>query len=226
MCFSPEASFTAGAVLIGIGSLTVKRVRHGREVPYALIPAAFGVQQILEGGLWLTFADQTSHLNSALTHLYQFFSHVFWPIFVPLAVHALEPVSWRRKVLLGFNLIGASVGLYLFYFLLVDPTIARVVGRHIDYISPHFYAKLILVGYLLATCASSFLSSHRSVQWFGFATTVAMLAAAAFFRAWFISVWCFFAAAISVIVLAHFIKIGRSDFRRSESERIEHHGER
>lgn len=224
MCFSPEASFTAGVVLLGIGTLAVKRVCHRRELPYALIPVAFGMQQILEGVLWLTFADQTSHLQSALTHLYQFFSHVFWPIYVPLAVLALESISWRRRALLGFTLIGGSVGLYLFFFLLTDPTIARVVGGHIDYISPHFYGKLVLAGYLLATCASSLFSSHRSVRWFGIATTIAMLAAAALFRTWFISVWCFFAAAISVLVLVHFTRLGRSDSRGAESERVEHHG--
>jgi hypothetical protein len=219
MCFSAEVSFIAGAILIGILSLTVKRVRDGRELPYALIPVAFGVQQIVEGSLWLTFADQTSHLHSALTQSYQFFSHVVWPIFVPLAVRLLEPVHWRRMVLLGFTLTGAAVGLYPFYFLLRDPTTARVLGRHIDYIS-RFYAKLILVGYILATCTSSLLSSHRPVHWFGIATTVAMLAAAGFFRAWFISVWCFFAAAISVSVLSHFTRAGRLDFRRPKSEGI------
>lgn len=206
MCFSAVASFTAGAVLVGIGTLTIRRVEAAREFPYALIPLAFGAQQITEGALWLSFTDESSHLNSALTHIYQFFSHVLWPIFVPLAVRLLEPVPWRRSMLMALAVIGAAVGLYLFYFLLTDPTQSRILGQHIDYISPHFYVRLVLVGYILATCASSLLSSHRPVQWFGVATTIAMLAAAGLYRTWFISVWCFFAAAISVVVLAYFLE--------------------
>ena len=209
MCFSAAASFTAGAVLIGIGAMAVSRAGNPRELPYAAIPILFGAQQVVEGSLWLTFGEPHSHLNSALTHIYQFFSHVFWPAFVPLAIRSLETVRWRRTVLLGFASAGAAVGLYLFYFLMVDPTTSQVVRGHIVYISPHFYLKPVLALYFLATCASSLFSSHRPVQWFGIATTIAMLAAAGLYRAWFISVWCFFAAAISLVVLIYFI--GRRD---------------
>ena len=206
MCFSAAASFTAGAVLMAVGAVTVSRARNPRELPYAAIPVLFGAQQVVEGGLWLTFGEQPSHLNSALTHIYQFSSHVFWPAFVPMAVRSLETVPWRRTVLLGFAAAGTAVGLYLFYFLVVDPTTSQVVRGHIVYISPHFYLKPVLALYILATCASSLISSHRAVQWFGIATTVAMLAAAGLYRAWFISVWCFFAAVISLVVFIYFIR--------------------
>ena len=220
MCFSAAASFTAGVVLVGIGTLTVRRTEAARELPYALIPMAFGAQQIAEGALWLSFTDQSSHLNSALTHIYQFFSHVLWPIFVPITVFLLETVPWRRSVLLGLAVIGAAVGVYLFYFLLTDPTQSRILGQHIDYISPHFYVRWVLGGYILATCATSLFSSHRAVQWFGIATTIAMLAAAGLYRTWFISVWCFFAAATSVVVLAYFLRKGRGKPVESPADAI------
>lgn len=206
MCFSATASFAAGAVLAGMGAIAVRRVRVAREIPYALIPLLFSAQQVVEGGLWLTFAGKGLHLNASLTHIYQFFSHVLWPIYVPFAVRLLEPVRWRRTTVLVFAALGAGVGLYLFYFLLTDPTTAQVTGGHIDYISPHFYIGPVLAGYVLATCVSSLLSSHRAVQWFGVAVSTSLAAAALFYRTWFISVWCFFAAVISVVVLAHFLK--------------------
>lgn len=211
MCFSAAASFTAGAVLIGVGTITVKRARDARELPYALIPMLFAAQQVVEGALWLTAPDAGSHLNASLTHIYQFFSHVLWPIYVPVAVRLLETVPWRRTILFGFAAAGSAVGLYLLYFLLMDPTTSRVTGGHIDYISPHFYVAPVVALYVLATSACSLFSSHRAVQWFGVATTVSMAAAAAFYRVWFISVWCFFAAAVSMIVLAYFVgrKAGR-----------------
>ena len=209
MCFSATASFTAGVGLLAIGAVTTSRVSRRAELPFALIPALFGIQQLIEGGLWLTFPDNAVLVNSVLTHFYSFFSHVLWPIYVPIAVLLLEPVAWRRKVLTAIALAGAAVGLYLLYFLVTEPIASEVIGRHISYQSPHFYTAAVMTLYVLATCVSSFVSSCKTIRWFGAATFVALVAAYAFFAFWFISVWCFLAAILSMIVLFH--------FRRGES---------
>lgn len=208
MCFSAAASFTAGAALLVVGSVTLRRARGRTELPFALIPALFGIQQLIEGMLWMTFPDREPHLNSVLTHLYSLFSHVLWPIYVPVAVLLLEQVRWRRKALTGLAVAGASTGLYLLYFLMMEPIVSRVLSGHVDYVSPHFYVAVVLILYVLATCASSLISSHRSVRWFGVATSVSLVGAAAFYAAWFISVWCFFAAVMSAIILGYFMHPG------------------
>src|SRR5574338_60938 len=205
MCFSATASFTAGAALLGIGAVTISRARGRAELPFALVPALFGVQQLIEGALWLTFPDKAPHANSVLTYAYSFFSHVLWPVYVPIAVLLLEPEAWRRKLLAGIALAGAAVGLYLLYFLVTEPITSEVVGRHISYVSPHFYVVAVMTLYVLATCVSSLVSSCNTIRWFGVATFVALLAAYAFYAFWFISVWCFFAAVLSMIVLVHFL---------------------
>ena len=204
MCFSATASFTAGIGLLVIGAVTVNRVRQRAELPFALIPGLFGFQQLIEGGLWLTFPDNAPVANTVLTYLYSLFSHVLWPIYVPIAVLLLEPVAWRRKLLMAIAVGGAAVGLYLLYFLVTEPIVSEVVGRHISYQSPHFYIAAVMVLYVLATCVSSFVSSCKTIRWFGAATFVALLAAYVFYAFWFISVWCFFAAVLSLIVLVHF----------------------
>ena len=173
MCFSAPASFTAAAVLLGLGTVTMRRARSRRELPYAAIPLLFGVQQLLEGMLWLTFPDRAPLLNVALTHLYSFFSHVLWPI-------------------------------YLLAMLVKLPITARVVGQHILYDSPHFYVMTTMALYLIGTCASLMVSSHRRVAAFGVAAFVSAIAAYMFYATWFISVWCFFAAGLSFIVLWQF----------------------
>ena len=205
MCFSATASFTAGTALLAVGAFTTSRVRRPAELPFALIPVLFGIQQLIEGALWLTFPDKAPDLNAVLTFLYSLFSHVLWPIHVPIAVLLLEVVPWRRKVLAGIALAGAAVGLYLLYFLITEPIEARVVGRHIAYLSPHFYVVPVMILYVLGTCVSAFLSSCGTIRWFGVATFVALVAAYAFYAFWFISVWCFFAALLSVIVVVHFL---------------------
>jgi len=203
MCFSAAASFTAGAVLLGIGTLTLRRADRAAEIPYASIPALFGLQQLVEGGLWLTFTDKATHLNSILTHVYSLFSHVLWPIFVPIAVLLLETVPWRRYALKALAAAGSLSGLYLLYFWAMDPTTSKIIGHHIFYDSPHFYIGPILVLYVLGTCASSLVSSHPEVRWFGVATLASFTAAYAF-SFWFISVWCFFAAIMSAAIWLYF----------------------
>ena len=94
MCFSAQASFITGVGLLGLGALTIKRVRTRRELPYALIPLLFGIQQLLEGMLWLTFTKSAPALNTWLTYLYLLFANVLWPIYVPLAVLARRMNAW------------------------------------------------------------------------------------------------------------------------------------
>ena len=49
MCFSATASFSAGAFLLGLGTLTLKSARRPRELPFAAIPLLFAIQQLSEG---------------------------------------------------------------------------------------------------------------------------------------------------------------------------------
>jgi hypothetical protein len=206
MCFSATASFAAGTVLLATGAFTMRMARNSRERPYALIPVLFGVQQLIEGALWLTFPDKAPVLKTVLTYLYSIFSHVLWPIYVPVAVYMLEKVAWRRKALLATAIGGTLVGLYLLYFLIRLPIVATAGDGHIDYESPHFYVGIVMTLYVLGTCVSPLLSSHRWVNWFGVGAIVSFLAAGAFYLTWVISVWCFFAAAMSVIVVMFFLR--------------------
>lgn len=210
MCFSAEASFTAGAVLLVVGAATVRRARVRSELPYAWIPLLFGIQQLLEGALWLTFPDRAPQLNTVLTHAYSFFSHVLWPIYVPLAALALETVPWRRRVLIAIAFAGTAVGLYLLATLFTLPIVATVKGQHIAYESPHFYAIAAMSLYLVGTCASLMFSSHLRVVAFGIAAFGSAVAAWAFYATWFISVWCFFAGVLSVIVFLYFTDPSRA----------------
>ncbi|MBC7707362.1 MAG: hypothetical protein H7274_25895 [Rhodoferax sp.] len=159
---------------------------------------------MIEGALWLTFPAKAPLLNTILTHAFSVFSHVLWPLYVPVAVLLLEPTPWRRNVLVAIMIAGAVLSLYLLYFLVRLPIVAELSEGHIAYISTHFYAVAAMGLYLLGTCVSSLFSSHRSVRWFGAAALISFVSAYAFYSFWFISVWCFFAALLSGLVLLHF----------------------
>ena len=204
MCFSATASFSAGAVLLGLGALTLKSARRPRELMFAAIPLLFAVQQLTEGVIWLTFRYDAPQISSVMTQVYAFFSHVLWPAWIPLAVLLMEAPGKRHRVLLTFVAAGAAVSAYLLYVLVTFPAVSRPTGQHIEYLSPHFFAAEVMTLYLLATTVSPLLSTHAAVKLFGALALLSFGAAYYFYATWFISVWCFFAAVLSSIILFHF----------------------
>lgn len=56
MCFSAEASFISGTVLVTIGVAAIRLCKHPKELLFASIPLLLGVQQFSEGYLWLIFS--------------------------------------------------------------------------------------------------------------------------------------------------------------------------
>ncbi len=204
VCFSASASFVAGASLLAIGALTVKRAKRRAELPFAAIPLLFGAQQILEGIIWLTFRFDTPLLNIIITNAYSLFSHVLWPSYVPFAVLVLEPSPWRRKVLYAFLVIGATAGLYLLINMVRFPITSQLLGAHVEYVSPHFYGFVVMSSYLAGTCLSALFSSHKVVNIFGAVALLLFVIVYRIYNLWFISVWCFFAAILSGVVFLHF----------------------
>jgi hypothetical protein len=95
------------------------------------------------------------------------------------------------------------VGLYLLYFIVTRPVVAEVVGRHIVYVSPHFFRIPVIVLYLAATCVSCFFSSHGFVKLFGVLALLSFIAAYVVHATTLVSMWCFFAAILSLLIYLH-----------------------
>ena len=138
MCFSAPASFVAGTALSVLGVVTIRMTLRKAEIPLAMIPLLFGVQQFTEGMIWLSFRDESPLSNTTLTFVYSLFSHVLWPIFIPFAVGLLETVPWRKKALVACQIAGLAVGLYLLYFIVQVPVTSEVLGNALAYVSPPF----------------------------------------------------------------------------------------
>jgi hypothetical protein len=124
-------------------------------------------------------------------------------MYVPLAMGMLEAVPWRKKTLFAFEAAGIAVGLYLLYFLVTAPVVSEVIGNHVVYDSPHFYILPVMVSYLAATCISCFFSSHKFVNLFGVLALVSFIAAYFVHVRALVSIWCFFAAILSLLIYVH-----------------------
>jgi len=219
MCFSASASFVAGTTLCAVGVATLKKVETKTELPFAMIPLLFGLQQLTEGVIWLTFTHEAPLLKETMTYLYSGFSHVLWPIYVPFAMGMLEVVRWRKRAIFAFEVAGIAVGLYLLYYMVTLPMVAEVVGRHIVYLSPHFYLIPVMVFYLAATCVSCFFSSHGFVKLFGALAFLSFIAAYVVHFMALVSIWCFFAAILSLLIYLHLRFRSLGGFPRKEPVR-------
>ncbi len=202
MCFSATASFVTGGALGATGILTLKQARTARETRFASIPLLFGIQQAIEGVVWISFGSQL--INMVATYAYSFFSHVLWPVFVPYSILLIEDIPVRKKMLRAFFGVGLAVGAYLLYFIVSDPVIAKIVSNSIAYQSPHLYPRVVMSFYLLATCGSCFVSSHKIINFLGIVLLMSFGIAGWFFFETFFSVWCFFAAILSAIIYLYF----------------------
>lgn len=204
MCFSATASFIAGGVLATLGGITLKQATTARELPFASIPLLFGIQQTIEGVVWLSFGHSSIH--SIATYAYGMFSNVLWPLFVPLAVLLLEKDPERKKIIRRFAFLGVAISLYLLYFIITGGITSEILNNCIAYHSPVVFLYPAVVLYLVAICGSCLYSSYKTVNMFGIVAFVSATITAVLFLEMFLSVWCFFSAILSIIICWHFWK--------------------
>jgi len=203
MCFSASASFIVGGSLIALGTVTLKRVKQRRALAFAAIPLLFGIQQLIEGILWLSFDYDIVLLQSMMAYMFTIFSHVFWPIYMPFAVALMEPELWRRKVIWGFQFVGIVVGVHMLVLIVTHSLIAEV-NEHIIYVVADFYDWPMMLLYVVAACMAAFFSSYHPVRIFGALSLLLLLISHWFYSVAIFSVWCFFAAILSLIIYFQF----------------------
>ena len=99
--------------------------------------------------------------------------------------------------------IGAMVSAYMAFSLAYYPVSSKIVGYHIQYEMdfPQALTWISFGAYGAATILSLFLSGVRKMEWLAIMVSVSYLAAAFFFTYYITSVWCFFSAIMSVIIL-------------------------
>jgi hypothetical protein len=204
MCFSAQASFVAAGITGAIGIVTLARVNEPRELPFAATPLLFAFQQAAEGLLWLNLPSAPDgSLTTVLTFLYLFLAEAFWPLYAPLAVWLIEPSVHRRNLMVVCLGVGAGVSAYLLWWLLGHSHIATIQDGHIVYATESRHTDAIGVACLAATGLPLLLSSQRTVVVLGAIVLAGLVVAYAFYWEAFVSVWCFFAAAASVVILCH-----------------------
>ena len=198
MCFGPTASFTASAALTAVGVASLKKARSKKELLFAALPVFFAAQQFIEGVLWLALQRGQARLEHELTFAYFLFAYFFWPIFFPASVYLLEPEKERQRIILPLIFLGIGTSSYLFYFILKDPFRAFAVNCSLHYQTTAHRPYLLIAFYLASTFIPYLLSSYKPVVMLGVINIIFCGIAYYFYHSGFDSVWCYFAAALSI----------------------------
>ncbi len=204
MCFSATASFVTGTVLLGGGAASVKSVIKPSQIPFALIPLLFAVQQFCEGFVWLSLKNPDStNFKTVFVYTFLVFAQVIWPIWVPFSFWRLEKNKKRKKILSAFLVIGAIVSVYLAWCLINFPVEAYISSGNISYNLqyPHTGTYILGVFYFIPIVISPFISSVKYVNIIGALIFATLLITEIFYTGHIVSVWCYFAAVISIGVL-------------------------
>jgi hypothetical protein len=205
MCFSPEADFTAGVVVAGIGVETLRQVQASRELVVGALPLLFGIHQLVEGFVWLGLRGQVSEgLGDAAKEAYIVYAHAVLPVIVPFGFMLLEPDARRARSMRPLVCLGLVLGLYLLWQVTAYPVGAQEQARCINYTTHTPNDVLVGFLYVVATCGPALMSSSRRLRWFGLVSLIGVIATALVRFDELTSVWCVYVALVSVLILEHF----------------------
>lgn len=206
MCIAANVNFAASAVIAAVGVATLRHVRHPRAVLFAAVPLLFALHQFTEGFVWL---GVRGHIPSAafghMTFLFILYAQGILPILMPLAVLLIEPAgalrrSWRTRMILALTILGAALACYVLYALIAFPSRAAVEAHSLAYRNAATAHAWVAGVYVVATCGALIASSHHVVRWFGLLNLVGVVATLVVKDYAFTSIWCLYAAVISVIL--------------------------
>ena len=169
---------------------------------FACTPIVFSFHQIAEGFLWLSLKnpDFASWYKPAL-YGYSFISQPLWPIWAPLIMWLMETDQRRKKILYYFLLLGGASSLYMLYCLINYDISAVVENGHIRYYRDFPYLNIMRPVNFVTIGVTPFLSTLRRTKLLAAAMMGSLILSYIFFTNYLISVWCFFAAILSLLII-------------------------
>jgi len=204
MCFSATASFGASVLLTGATVLAVRKIQRPAQWSFAAIPGIFAIQQFIEGFVWLSLSNESySGWSQNSIFWFLFFASVVWPAWIPFAMVLLEKDRWRKQILYSLLGLGLVLSAHSIYGLMVYPYHAQISGYHIQYWldTPPYWNMFVLIVYGLVTVVPAFFSSVPRMWWLGVLIAGSYFITLALFPHHVVSVWCYFAAIISALII-------------------------
>ena len=205
MCFSPQADVAGGVLIVVIGVDAVRHIRQRREfIALAWIPVLLGAHQFIEALVWLWLQGHVPRgIGQVALWAYLLIAFAVLPVFIPLAIIALEPTRRRKQMMAPFALLGVVVAATLFAAMARGPVSVKLAPYHLSYGIRLSDGFLIVALYVVAVCGPLLVSGYREVALFGIVNLVAVIVIARLTISGFASVWCGWAAVSSAAITLH-----------------------
>ena len=206
MCFSATGSFAAAGVLAGIGVTCVARNEIRSMRMFAAVPLLFAAQQVAEGVVWLTIGENPPGGVARLAVVvFLGFALVVWPAWLPSALRLPEEDPRRRRILAALSWSGIATAAVAAILLARGSPSAHVSNHSIayDFASGAPNGNVLpLLCYVVPTVVPFFVSTLSLARVIGVVLFGSLVITIVFQRQELTSVWCFFAALLSAMILA------------------------
>ncbi len=200
-------NFTLSGAISIVGLLTLRKVSTPNEVIFASLPLLFALHQFTQGFVWLGLNHLISHRALTMaSSIFVFYAQGLLPFLIPLAVWLIEPAGWKKNVVAVLMVLGSLLTAYSLWGLATEPTTVHIVGGTLSYINPWTDNQYDATVYILTTCGSLILCSSISVQLFGWLNFIGLALIAVYKPYGFTSLWCLYAAMVSVLLYFYFIE--------------------
>ena len=205
MCFSPQADLVGGLVLGVVGVDVVRHVNKRRNhLLFAALPLLLAAHQVDEAFVWWGLqGDFSADVGRVATWVYLIFAFVLLPVYVPVAVFALEPKGRRRLSIAPFVVLGLVVSGLLLAAMVRGPVTAALGMHHVAYGTGLRSGTLVVGAYVTATCGALLFSGSRNIALYGVVNLVAVVVLARLTIDGFASLWCAWAAISSGAFALH-----------------------
>jgi hypothetical protein len=195
----------AGTAVLAIGYDACRHTRgRSDHLLLAYLPLLLGTHQLIEDFVWWGLQGHVpEEIGRVATWIYLFIAFVILPIFVPLAVLALEPTRTRKWRIAPFVALGAVVSTVLFATIVGGPISASLAPWHLAYHIRLDHGVFFVVLYVASICGSLLFSGYRHVAAVGIANLVVVAILATLTLSGFASLWCVYAAVFSGAIALH-----------------------
>ena len=202
MCFSAQASFISSSVLTVVGVAAVKKAGDKKTLPLAILPLIFAFQQLIEGLLWITLPETGAYKFSILTYVFLLVAQFFWPVWVPFAFYKAEVKSTNVAFLSFLVAVGGLASLINLWQLIFNFPLAQIKQNHIHYFvfELPFLKNIGSALYVVSTLLPAFIASIKGSKLLGLCLVFSFLISYFVYAEFMVSVWCYFAAPISLIL--------------------------
>lgn len=202
MCFSAGASLSVAGALSIISFLIIKQA-HGKQLYlFSLIPLFFALQQLSEGILWLALRNKISAVFIIpASYIFIFFAFIVWPLYIPMLALMYEKQIIRRRLLYIPFFVGLILAAYAAFYLVYYETETQIVSCHLLYhVKDITFSNYFIIPYLIATILPFFISSIKKMWILGLASLVSFIVSFVVYTTFLTSIWCFFAAILSMLI--------------------------